>query len=307
MWPDDCQRRFWPKRDEVLFNQRFFLAAVAIQTSQKSSTLLAIVVPFVAFGLPLLDTALAVVRRFLSGRPVFVADLDHIHHRLVRNGLTPRLAVLALYALAALFSLGSLLILRSVANLIAMVAVLAGVFAWFLTSQLQYEELSELNLYVARAMNSQRRVLANQILIRKASRQVEESATLEESWQVMAETLEALDFDGAACRILTWPNDAAPSLDSWQRPGLGNSSECWSTSIPLRAGGRALGEIEIRRGLAKDRLLFQFSSLLDTLIPSFEKQLSLRYEVAGLSRSETMDVRRNAPLASQARAATGSK
>src|SRR5205823_8461543 len=92
---------------------------------------------------------------------------------LVRNGLTPRLAVLALYALAALFSLGSLLILRSVANLIAMVAVLAGVFAWFLTSQLQYEELSELNLYVARAMNSQRRVLANQILIRKASRQVE--------------------------------------------------------------------------------------------------------------------------------------
>ena len=106
---------------------------------------------------------------------------------------------------------------------------------------------------------------------------------------------------------MTWPNGAAPSLDSWQRPGLGNSSECWSTSIPLRAGGRALGEIEIRRGLAKDRLLFQFSSLLDTLIPSFEKQLSLRYEVAGLSRSETMDVRRNAPLASQARAATGSK
>src|SRR5206468_12349035 len=150
----------------------FFLAAVAIQTSQKSSTLLAIVVPFVAFGLPLLDTALAVVRRFLSGRPVFVADLDHIHHRLVRNGLTPRLAVLALYALAALFSLGSLLILHSIANLIAMVAVLAGVLAWLLTSQLQYDELSDLSLYVARAMNSQRRVLANQILIRKASRQV---------------------------------------------------------------------------------------------------------------------------------------
>ncbi len=291
----------------------FSLAALAIQTSQKSSTLLAIVVPFVAFGLPLFDTALAVVRRFLSGRPVFVADLDHIHHRLVRNGLTPRLAVLALYALAALFSLGSLLILRSVANLIAMVAVLAGVFAWFLTSQLQYEELSELNLYVARAMNSQRRVLANQILIRKASRQAEASATLEESWQVMAETLEALDFDGAACRILTWPNGAAPSLNPWQRPGLRDSSECWSASIPLRPGGKSRAELEIRRGLAKDRLLFQFSSLLDTLIPSFEKQLRLRYEAAGLSRDQAavtepaLSAAKDRRYRPQARAATGNK
>jgi UDP-GlcNAc:undecaprenyl-phosphate GlcNAc-1-phosphate transferase len=285
----------------------FFLAALAIQTSQKSSTLLAIVVPFLAFGLPLLDAGLAVVRRFLSGRPVLVADLDHIHHRLLRKGFTPRLAVLALYALAALFSLGSLLVLRSVANLIALVAVLAGVFAWFLTSQLQYEELSELNLYVGRAMNSQRRVLANQILIRKASRQVEESATLDESWRVVAGTLEALDFDGAACRIWAWPHRAAPWLAPWQRPGRRESGECWSALIPLRAGAQALGELEIHRGLSKERMLFQFSSLLDTLVPAFEKQLRLQYQAAGLTRSETPASRADASQPARAPAATGNK
>ena len=264
----------------------FFLGVLAIQTSQKSSTLLAIVVPFLAFGLPLLDTALAVLRRFLSGRPVFIADLDHIHHRLIRNGLTPRLAVLALYALAALFSLGSLLVLHSMANLIALVAVLAGVFAWFVTSQLQYEELAELNVYVARAMNSQRRVLANQILIRKASRQVAECASLEESWRVIAGTLQALDFDRIACRILNWPDDPAPSLRAWQRPGLSDPCECWSASIPLRDGQRALAELELQRALKKDRMLFQFSSILDMLIPSFEKRLRLQYEAAGMNVAE---------------------
>src|SRR5437660_12545961 len=90
----------------------FCLATLAIHTSQKSSTLLAIVLPFVAFGLPALDTLLTVVRRFLSGRPLFVGDHDQIHHRLLR-GMSPRAGALVLYALGALFLLGSLLFLYS--------------------------------------------------------------------------------------------------------------------------------------------------------------------------------------------------
>jgi UDP-GlcNAc:undecaprenyl-phosphate GlcNAc-1-phosphate transferase len=257
----------------------FFLGSLAIHTSQKSSTLLAIVVPFVAFGLPLMDTSLTVIRRFLSGRPLFRADHDHIHHRLLQNRLTLKVVILALYALAALFSLGSLLIIQSTGSLVALVAVLAGASAWFLTGGLHYEELTELNVYVARAMHSQRRVLANQILIRKASRQLEEAVSLERSWQVLASTLEALDFDGVTCQLSQWPQGPAPSLAGWSRCGEGSSEECWSVSVPLRAGERVVGELQLSRGLNRDRLLFQFSSLLDTLMPPFEKQLQRRYEV----------------------------
>lgn len=262
----------------------FFLAVLSIQTSQKSSTLLAVTVPFLAFGLPLLETALSVVRRFLGGRSVFGADLDHIHHRLLQKGLTPRVAVLLLYGLGALFSLGSLLILHSTANLIALVAVLAGTFAWFMTSQLQYDELSELNVYVARAVNSQRRVLANQILIRKLSRQIEESPSLEDGWKLLTDALEALDFDRAECRIAAWPASAAPpALGIWDRGGAADAGRNWRTTIPLGAGDDAIGELELRRSLDKDRLLFQFSSLLDTLVPSLEKQLVRRADQARLS------------------------
>lgn len=261
----------------------FVLATLAIHASQKSSTLLAIVVPFVAFGLPLLDTSLTVVRRFLSGRPLFVGDRDHIHHRLLQKRLTPRLAVLALYVLAALFSLGSLVIIHSTGNLVALVALLAGVSGWFVTSRLHYEELSELNVYVSRAIHSQRRVLANQILIRKASRRLEEAQALEGSWQVLIETLEALDFDGMTCQLSGWQNGSAPSLTSWQRVGENEIEDCWTVSIPLRVGEKALGELQLRRALKKNCLLFQFSSLLDTLIPPFEKQLRRLYDTEEVS------------------------
>ncbi|MCI0627034.1 MAG: undecaprenyl/decaprenyl-phosphate alpha-N-acetylglucosaminyl 1-phosphate transferase [Acidobacteria bacterium] len=254
----------------------FLLASLAIYTSQKSSTLLAIIVPFIAFGLPLLDTSLTVARRFLSRRSIFIPDRDHIHHRMLQRTLTIKGAVLSLYALAALFSLGSLLIISSTGNLVALVAVLAGVLAWFFSNQLQYEELSELNKYVTCAMHSQRRILANQILIRKASKQLDEGLVLEESWQILIQTLQALDFDSGACDLSGWRTGSAPVLRPWCREL--NENNCWRISIPLYAAEKALGEIRLGRRLKNDHLFFQFSSLLDMLIPAFQKQLQRRYE-----------------------------
>jgi UDP-GlcNAc:undecaprenyl-phosphate/decaprenyl-phosphate GlcNAc-1-phosphate transferase len=255
----------------------FILGALAILTSQKGPTLVAIVVPYVAFGLPLLDTSLSVVRRFLGGQPIFVPDTDHIHHRLLKRSHAPQAAVLALYGLAAMFSLGSLLIIHSTGNLVALVAVLVGVVAWFLTRQLGYEELAELNVYVSRAVQSQRKVLANQILIRKTSKRLEEAEDLETSWRALGEALKAMDFDGAACHLTTWHNGSAPRLIAWPGAPHHDPKNYWMVCIPLRAGEKTLGDLQVWRAMRKDRMLFQFSSLLDTLIPSFETQLRRRY------------------------------
>jgi UDP-GlcNAc:undecaprenyl-phosphate/decaprenyl-phosphate GlcNAc-1-phosphate transferase len=64
---------------------RWFMAAVAM------------------FGLPMMDTALAIVRRKLNGQPVFSPDANHFHHFLVKRGLTVRQAVFVSYGVAALF------------------------------------------------------------------------------------------------------------------------------------------------------------------------------------------------------------
>jgi hypothetical protein len=57
--------------------------------------------PLVAMGVPILDGLFAFGRRALGGHSVFVADAGHIHHRLLRIGLSQRSAVLVLWYVGA--------------------------------------------------------------------------------------------------------------------------------------------------------------------------------------------------------------
>lgn len=76
----------------------FLLALTAVHSSQKSYTLFSIVAAMMALGLPIFDLGLAVVRRFLSGQPIFRADQHHVHHRLLRMGLSQSQSVVVLFA-----------------------------------------------------------------------------------------------------------------------------------------------------------------------------------------------------------------
>ena len=66
----------------------FMLALVSVHSTQKSYTLFSIVAAILALGLPIFDLSMAVVRRFLSGQPIFRADQHHVHHLLLRKGLS---------------------------------------------------------------------------------------------------------------------------------------------------------------------------------------------------------------------------
>jgi UDP-GlcNAc:undecaprenyl-phosphate GlcNAc-1-phosphate transferase len=101
----------------------FVLAVTAVRGSQKGPTAVAILVPLLVLGLPLLDTGLAVLRRLYrlgrhgsaSGagrlvyivcniRQVFLPDRAHIHHRLLDLGFSHRRAVLTLYGAGTMFA-----------------------------------------------------------------------------------------------------------------------------------------------------------------------------------------------------------
>ena len=83
----------------------FLLAILSIQGRGKGPTAVVILVPILALGLPIMDTAVAVARRYLlaGSSAVFRPDREHIHHRLVERGLAPRRAVLLLYGVSATF------------------------------------------------------------------------------------------------------------------------------------------------------------------------------------------------------------
>lgn len=65
---------------------------------------LPLVIPLIVLAIPLLDTALAVLRRAKKGLPVFHPDKEHLHHRLLEIGHGHRQAVLIMYAWTAVIS-----------------------------------------------------------------------------------------------------------------------------------------------------------------------------------------------------------
>lgn len=80
----------------------FLLAAFAIISGAKLAT------AFLVLGVPILDVFWVVGRRILTKQPIYKADRYHIHHRLLRAGLSQKQAVLLLYAVSAVFGMVAL-------------------------------------------------------------------------------------------------------------------------------------------------------------------------------------------------------
>ncbi len=86
----------------------YMLAAVSILGTVKSAATIALVVPIVALGLPIMDTAFAIIRRYTNGRPIFKPDKGHLHHRLLEMGLTQKQAVLLMYVISGCLGLSAI-------------------------------------------------------------------------------------------------------------------------------------------------------------------------------------------------------
>ncbi len=85
----------------------FMLAGISIIGAVKSAATIALFVPILALGLPILDTTFAIIRRFRGHVPIFKPDKGHLHHRLLALGFSQRQAVLLMYVISALLGLSA--------------------------------------------------------------------------------------------------------------------------------------------------------------------------------------------------------
>src|SRR6266478_5833647 len=167
----------------------FLISAIAMAGSHKSPTMVAVAIPIVSLGLPILDVAVAVVRRFLSCKRLFDPDREHIHHKLLGRGISHRQAVLVLYGVSACFGLFSLLLLNPGGVATATVLVMVGICVVIGVQQLRYHEFLELGRVANRTLN-QRHVIANDISIRRAADALQSCMTRAHFCQILQESLE---------------------------------------------------------------------------------------------------------------------
>ncbi|MGH2404568.1 MAG: MraY family glycosyltransferase [bacterium] len=86
----------------------YVLGGLSVMGLYKSYTAISLLVPILALGVPIADTAFAIVRRFRSRQPVYLPDRGHLHHRLLDRGLSQRQTVFLLYLVSAVLGLGAL-------------------------------------------------------------------------------------------------------------------------------------------------------------------------------------------------------
>lgn len=117
----------------------FSLAVIALSSASKGAAMASIGVPLLAVGVPLFDTMLAIWRRFVRGllagsgagrSAIMQADMEHLHHRLSKSGLSQRRVATVLYVLGVCLVGVALLglVYQDYAVGIYLVAFVAGIY-----------------------------------------------------------------------------------------------------------------------------------------------------------------------------------
>jgi len=208
----------------------FMLAVLAVNGSMKSAAVVLVVVPVFALALPLVDTLVAIGRRWLRGVPLFGADAQHIHHRLLALGLTHRTAVLLLYSVAAILAMVGLLVGLAPPRAVAGIATAGGIASLVLVGvgmrRLDYHEFSVVGVVLAGAPLRLRWVIRDQIHARDLGRAIQSAQGLDQLQMILRER--APDFGFLDMQV----GREAADLRGPDEPPTGRS---WKLDFPFSA------------------------------------------------------------------------
>jgi UDP-GlcNAc:undecaprenyl-phosphate GlcNAc-1-phosphate transferase len=259
----------------------FLLSALALEGAQKAPTIVAIAIPIVSFGLPILETVLSVIRRLISGRPVFTADREHIHHKLLQHGMTHRQVVILLYGVSAVFAMLSLFLLWPTGSSLGLVLAVIGIGIWIGVQHLGYLEFGELARVAHRTLN-QPQIFVNNLAIRRAAEELKVARDYDQIRRIMLAAFGSNDFDGFDL-ALDLPPGALAVLESidpasrrssgvfrWNKAGaprLLDGSAAWTISLNLQSSAnRNCGTLKVYRQYSSRQLQVDVN-LLTTEFP----------------------------------------
>lgn len=109
----------------------YMFVAISVIGAVKSVMTIALIVPILALGLPILDTTFAIVRRYRGGVPIFKPDKGHLHHRLLAMGFSQRQAVLLMYVFSAFLGLAAIALTEVSTSVAVMIVVFVAVIILF--------------------------------------------------------------------------------------------------------------------------------------------------------------------------------
>ena len=285
----------------------FVLSALALEGAQKAPTIVAVAIPVVSFGLPILETSLSILRRLISGRPVFTADREHIHHKLMQHGLTHRQVVILLYGVSAIFALLSLFLLWPTGSSLGLVLAVLGIGVWIGVQHLGYLEFGELARVAQRTLD-QRQIVINNLAIRRATEELKVARDYEQVRRILLAAFGNNDFDGFDMRARLLPGESVPLGASevpqarrpefafhWNKIGALKSSDdsaVWTLALHLMStGNRRRGTLVVYRGYSPRDLQLDINLLTSAfpraLADALDRTLSCSAQIIPLPEPDS--------------------
>ena len=225
----------------------FLIAALAMMTSRKSETAVALLVPMLALGVPITDTSLAILRRWSRHLPLSAPDRQHIHHRLLSMGLNQHRAVLVIYGICVALCVGAVLSISSQREMVLMVLGAAGVLVFVCVRILGGFRLGALTLRVARDWQFHQASNQARIAVERCAHFLPSATTVATLWQGCEPALAILDVDEAQL-VFDEPAGASPSLH-WRSgscpPDLDQAAQSWQVRLQVMNRERLIGHLII--------------------------------------------------------------
>ena len=253
----------------------FMISALGAAWSTSHSLRSTIAVAIAILALPLTETGVSILRRFLSRRPMFTSDREHIHHKLLELGLTQRRVAYVLYSVTAVSGIAGIAMAygRPITFFLGLctliILIVSGVVA------LGYAEFAEL-ARITRRVIDQRRIVANNVGLRKIANQISRTPCLGRLGDELRSAFGAMQFDGFQLSLAPWfveavPCEARSAITRWGMVVDSRllDSSCWTMGIDLYSEQHGnLGWIGLTRSVNKGTLLFDANVIVETLQPA---------------------------------------
>lgn len=91
----------------------FVLSSISVQGLFKGYAVISIAAPLLILGLPIFDTASAIIRRIKNHQPIMSPDRGHLHHRLVDAGFSQKQAVSIIYILCLILCIAAVILIAT--------------------------------------------------------------------------------------------------------------------------------------------------------------------------------------------------
>jgi UDP-GlcNAc:undecaprenyl-phosphate/decaprenyl-phosphate GlcNAc-1-phosphate transferase len=267
------------------------VGTLAIQTSMKGPTTVALAAPIALFTIPILDTLAAIIRRKLTGRSIYTTDRAHLHHCLLRRGFSHRSVLLFVSLFCILAAAGSLAsaVLRSEVLAIFVVMMVAAIL--ISTQLFGYAEFMLVKKRLGSALLSFWR-FPHQNGARQIEVHIQGSADWKALWEAIQNRADDLNL-----RIVQLDVNAPAIYEGYHARWESKQEDSevpslWLAEIPLALRGQVLGRLLVS-GQRDDEPVWLKIATVARLVEDFERG-ALR--LVAESRASATDEKNSSPF-----------